>query len=261
MVRALFALFLIGLAVTVLVSTPGWADASPPGVERVSWPGFGTLSVALHGGFQFWTVSGLEESLSERNDSFAQDGFQLREPAFGIGYAFGAEFQYRISRSWFAQLGADWTRLSFDDRDRRTIPFLGGTDRPAISISYTTRVESRPMVFTVGLGRAFHTQSVRYALVAQGTIAPLKVVDEFTVFVDTEHDTRTEATGIGFGGGGSFTADYVTDSSMSLFVDLFFRIGATEVELSEPAWESSNLPGTRRVDFTGGGIRLGVRWS
>jgi hypothetical protein len=258
--RSFFVLFALLFALVAPLATARAADP-PPGSGRDSWPGFGAVSIGFHGGFQLWSLDALEQSLAGRNESFAQDGYQFNDPSFGIAYAFGADFQYRLSRSWFAQLDADWTRVSFDDRDRQTIAFLGGSDRPAVSVSYTSRVETRPLVFAVGLGRAFHTQSVRYALAAQGIVAPLKVVDEFTVFIDEEHETRTEAAGVGFGGGGSFSADYLTETNMTLFVDLFFRIGAADVDLDNPAWESDNLPGTRRVDFTGGGIRLGVRWT
>ena len=66
--------------------------------------------------------------------------------------------------------------------------------------------------------------------------------------------------GTGFGLEGDFTVDYFTDVRTNLFAELFFRVGSAEVELEELWWESSLLPGRRRVDFGGGGIRLGLRW-
>jgi hypothetical protein len=166
-----------------------------------------------------------------------------------------------VSRNWFAYLQVDWTQLKFDDRDLRTVPALGGAERTPVSISYESRVRTRPFIFTPGIGRAWHSRAVRFAIAANAVIAPLKVEDFFNVYLDTEHDSEVSATGTGFGYGGTVTMDYLTDTNMTLFLEGFFRVGGTDVELDSSEWESPTVPGTRTVDFTGGGLRLGFRWT
>ena len=54
--------------------------------------------------------------------------------------------------------------------------------------------------------------------------------------------------------------DYLTDVQTTLYMEAFWRTGSTKVQLEDPVWESSTLPGERTVDLDGIGIRMGFRW-
>ncbi|MCA9753113.1 MAG: hypothetical protein KC591_13040 [Gemmatimonadetes bacterium] len=221
---------------------------------------FGDFSLAVHAGFQLWRLEGLEQSLEVRNASYAADGFQLKDPAFGPGLAFGAELQFRLTPEWFLFGGGDWTRMTFDDRDRRTLGYLGGSDRTPVSLVLTTRVETAPALFRVGLGRAFEADAVRFGLSGGALIAPVRVRDEFEFYLEQPWRTSSTSKGTGIGWTGTISADYLNESNMTLFLEGFFQAGSADVELEVAEWESSSLPGVRRVEFTGGGLRVGIRW-
>ena len=85
--------------------------------------------------------------------------------------------------------------------------------------------------------------------------------DEFSLFIEEQFDSEVEATGFGIGFEGTISADYLTESNMTLFLETFFRVGTTDVDLETEAWESTIVPGTRGVDFGGGGLRLGFRFA
>lgn len=245
-----------------LASASASAQEFVPGAEdRTGWPGFSRVSIGFNGGFQYWTLSNLEEALLARHESFAEDGFNLIDPSFGVSYSFGVDVQYRFSEAYFFRVATDWTRLSFDERDRRTIAFLGGGDRTPVSFSYTSRVETRPLLISLGLGRALHSRAVRWGFTANAVLAPVKVRDEFSLFIEEQFDSAVEATGFGIGFESTISADYLTESNMTLYLEAFFRAGSTDVELETNAWESTVVPGTRGVNFGGGGLRLGFRFA
>lgn len=230
---------------------------------RVHAHRFGSMSLAVSGGFQWWGLDGLEEGLAARAREFGVDGYNLDAGGFGATYGYALEFQARLSEHYFLRTQADWTRMKFETRDRAYLSTLGGRTRTPVSIGYTANVESRPLLFSFGLGRSHRFSSVRWGLSANWIVAPVRLRDEFTLVVSEGgeiSESEVTATGIGNGFEALLSLDYFTDTNMTLFVETFLRRGATVVELETASWESSIEPARRRIDFDGGGIRLGFRW-
>lgn len=234
--------------------------ATPAGADPGRRHDFGTVSLALAGGFQMWTLPALEDALRLRGEELAQDGYELGRESFDLTYAYGAELEVRLSRAWFARAQFEWTRLRLEERDRRFVQFLGGAERTPVSLSYGTKVQTRPVLASVGLGRAWRTRAVRMGLSGSLVLAPLRVVDEINVYLETETITEVQSKGTGVGAELAASLDYFTDVEMNLFVELFGRIGAVDVETEDDLWNGTIVPARRRVDLDGGGIRVGFRW-
>jgi hypothetical protein len=147
-----------------------------------------------------------------------------------------------------------------EDRDRQSLHFLGGRERVPVSLTVESRVQTRPVLAAIGIGRAWRTPAVRFAVAGSLVVAPIRVVDEMGVYLEQETISEIEATGTGFGGELTASLDYFTDTDMNLYVELFGRAGHTDVELVDAIWESTAFPGTRRVDLEGAGVRVGFRW-
>lgn len=246
--------------VLALAGPSSGSPSSPGRVDTRSAREFGPLSVGVTGGFQYWTLSALETTLDERGEFLAADGFDIEQSDFRVTFAYGADLQVRLTDAWFLRSEFEWTRFQWQDRDRQFLSALGGRDRTPVSVSYRSTVRTNPVFGTLALGRAFELESVRIGVSAGAVLAPVKMEDELEVHLgDTTKTTVTsEGTGIGFEVGAS--VDQFTDVRTTIFLELFYRYGATDVELTEAYWESSLLPGVRRVDFSGGGIRLGFRF-
>jgi hypothetical protein len=221
---------------------------------------FGRLAIGFTGSFQYWSLTALEGTLNDRARHFSQDGFRFEDGAFELTYAFGIELQVRLSETWFARSQFEWSTIAWNDRDLTFIGQLGGRQRTPVSLSYESRVQTNPFFVTLGVGGARLHDAVRFAFSTSLVVAPLKLEDTFEVFIETGTKSEVTSKGTGFGLEADFTVDYFTDVRTNLFAELFFRLGSTVVELEETWWESSFLPGRRRVDFDGIGIRLGLRW-
>lgn len=221
---------------------------------------FGLLSLGLCGGVQLWTLADLEKSIAARADEVALDGFRVGNDSFNPGFGYGVEAQLRLSERWFSRLLFDWTRLSLEDRDRQFLESLGGRERTPVSLSYESRVQTHPLLMQVGLGRSWRNPSLRFAVAGGLLVAPIKVIDNITVYMETTTTSEVSATGTGLGGELSFSCDYFTDSDMNVYLELFGRAGGTDVELEDAVWESTIFPRTRHVGLGGAGLRLGFRW-
>jgi hypothetical protein len=222
---------------------------------------FGTMSLGFTGGFERWSLSGLRDALDARAAVYAEDGFDLSDAGkFGTTYGYGVELQFRLTRNWFARTQAVWTRMSAETRDRQNLELLGGRDTTPVSLTYTTRVQTRPLLFAVGLGRAVRFSSVRWGLSGSWLMAPMKVIDELELYIDASTKSEVESNGFGQGAEALVSVDYFTDSNMTLYVEVFYRVGDATVELGTAEWGSTTIPTKRRVDLDGGGIRLGFRW-
>jgi hypothetical protein len=249
---------LLGFASLVSFSAPFPAVAAD---DESEWNrDFGSLTVGVSGGFQYWSLSDLEAAIDERAAAFASDGYALEPGAYSTTFAYALDLQFRFSKRWFARTQLEWTRLSVDDRDRQSLQFLGARERTPVSLTAKTQVQTRPVLFSVGIGRSWRGPSLRWALVGGLVIAPLKVVDEIGVFLEADTVSEVEATGTGLGADLALSCDYFTDSNMNLFAEIFGRAGSGDVKLTDDVWESTILPGTRRVNLDGIGIRLGFRW-
>jgi hypothetical protein len=239
------------------------SQAAPPSsfpTEEAAPRQFGSVTVGLSGGFQMWTLTGLEELIEDRAADFAQDGFELSSDTFEVTFSYGLELQLRLTRAWFLRGQFEWARLQVEDRDRKFLSPLGGRDRTPVSLSYQTRVRTAPVFLTIGPGRSVELESVRFGFSGGVVIAPVRVEDVLSVHMQSTTKSKVLSTGIGYGLEGTASVDYFTDVRTTLFLELFYRYGATPVSLQDGYWESTNLPGERRVDFSGGGIRLGLRW-
>jgi hypothetical protein len=188
----------------------------------------------------------------------ALDGFDLTGAEFPSGAAFGAGLEVRLRDRWFLRGGVDWTRTREDVRDRETVTSLGG--RRPVSMTFETRVNPDPFFFTAGAGRHYPIGPGRFAVSVSGILAPMRVEETYEIILDTSSKQTSAASGIGLGGELAASYDYFTDARMNLVAEFFARLGAAQVELDVPARESELVPGERRVDFTGVGVRLGFRW-
>ena len=95
-------------------------------------------------------------------------------------------------------------------------------------------------------------------------LAPIRVTDTVNNWLEAETsvaDQEITASGFGVGLDVTATLDYLMESNSSVFVDVFFRLGQTTVEVDQAEWDNSFTPGKREVEFTGGGLRLGVRFN
>jgi hypothetical protein len=233
-----------------------------PGASRADESGrFRLLSVGVSGGFQSWSLDGLEETLADRADQFGEQGFLLGPGDFGVTYSYGVEIQVRLTELFFARAQADWTRLKWDDRDRQSLAELGAPSRDGFSLAYESRVKTRPLMYAVGAGVARELTSIRVGLSGSLLIAPVEVEDNIVLARgQSETETNLTSSGTGTGFGLNLGIDWFTEVNTNLFVDLFWRTGSTTVALDQADWESSLVPGKRRVDLDATGIRVGFRW-
>jgi len=237
-----------------LLLTAGTADAEEPGRFR-------TLSMGISGGFQSWSLTGLEETLADRADQFGQQGFELAPGDFGITYSYGVEFQVRLTELFFLRAQADWTRMTFDDRYRESLAELSAPSRDGFSLAYETRVKTRPFMYALGGGVAREFESIRIGLFGNLLIAPLELEDTVVLAREqAETETRLTSTGTGTGFSANLGIDWFTEVRTNLFLDLFWRTGSTTVSLDQAGWESSVFPGERRIDLDATGLRVGFRW-
>ena len=244
----------------VLASLAASCPALAQEEEQVWRRDFGTVTVGVSGGFQHWSLSDLEEAFDRRSADYASDGYVLEASSYPTTMSYGLDLQYRFSRRWFARAQFDWVRLTFDDRDRQSLQFLGSRDLTPVALTAKTRVQTQPLLMSFGLGRSWRNPSVRWGVTTGFVVAPLKVIDEIGVFLESDTVSEIEATGTGLGADLAVSCDYFTDSNMNLFAEIFGRVGSADVELERPIWESTILPGTRAVNLDGVGIRLGFRW-
>jgi hypothetical protein len=221
---------------------------------------FGSVTVGLSAGIQWWQLDSLERFLAQRAAFYSAYGYELGPATFGLTGGFGADLQLRIGRGFFIRSQLEWTRTDWEVRDRRVIEVLG--DRQPVSLTYRTRVGTAPLLTSVGLGWGAEGRRFRVGLAAGVAIAPVYVKDILQVvyFGEASTTTEIEAKGTGVGLDAAVAIDYFTDVPMTLYLELFGRYGRTRVELEDDAWESTTIPGKRVVDFTGVGLRLGVRW-
>ena len=222
---------------------------------------FRALSVGVSGGFQSWSLTGLEETLADRADQFGEQGFELAPGDFGITYSYGVEFQIRLTELVFLRAQADWTRMKFDDRYRESLAELSAPSRDGFSLAYETRVKTRPFMYALGAGVARELTSIRIGLFGNLLIAPLELEETVVLAREqSETDTQMTSSGTGTGFSANLGIDWFTDVRTNLFLDLFWRTGSTSVSLDQPEWESSLFPGKRRIDLDAAGIRVGFRW-
>lgn len=219
---------------------------------------FRRVSFAVHAGFDRWMLSSLESTLDRRAESFSADGFNLEGADFKTSSTFGTEFQVRWNDLWFLRSSIDWTRTRADVRDRQTLSTLGG--RRAVSLTFESRVRTDPFLFSFGVGRVFRFRSLRLGVSAGGVLAPVSLEEDYEIVLDTISKASTSASGVGAGLETVVALDYFTDARMNLVVELFGRLGSTTVNLDVEEREGTNVPGERGVDFSGIGLRLGVRW-
>lgn len=237
------------------------AFVAPPALAGSAPNHFRSFSFGLSGGFQTWSLSGLEETLGDRAAILARDGYQLEAGDFPTTFSYGAEMQFRLTERVFLRTQVEWTRLKFDDRDLRSIAALGSRARTPFSVGYESKVRSKPLLFAVGTGAAQEFRAVRVALSGNALIAPVELQEDVTIALrENETDTRVTASGTGLGFELQASIDYFTEVHTTVFIDAFWRNGSTTVSLDNAVWESSSFPGKRRIDFDGIGIRIGMRW-
>ena len=253
------SLLLVGVAggAGALGALPVTGMAAPE--ERP--PRFGTISIGLTGGFQTWGLSGLEETLSDRARLFAQNGYEMDGGEFGPTYGYGAEFQVRLTELWFLRAQFEWTRLSWEDRDRQFLAPLGSSSRTPVSVSYESRVQTRPLLVALGGCAARELSSIRVGISGNALIAPVRLVDRLQIsVVESVTETEVVSTGTGVGFELDVAVDYLTEVQTTLYLEAFWRTGSTTVTLEDPVWESDVFPAERSIDLDGIGIRLGMRW-
>jgi hypothetical protein len=260
--RAGLRLAPVVLAWILLSSGPAAAQQLPaPSNPRIlATNEFGRFALGLSAGFQTWSLDGLEQTLDDRAKQLALDGFDFDSGDFGLTFSYGADLQYRLGRDWFALAQFEWTSLAFEDRDRSFLVALGSRNRTAVSIRYRSRVQTRPLLISIGAGRSMEFTSVRVGVTGKAIVAPVSVRDDLVIFIDTESESTVNSTGTGLGLETTASIDYFTETRTTLFVEAFGRVGSAEVSLEPGYWESTILPGKRRVDFGGIGVRLGMRW-
>jgi hypothetical protein len=249
-------LLLFGVA-AALVGLPA---ASAAAAEQRP-PRFGAVSVGLAGGFQTWGLGSLEETLGDRARLFAQNGYELEGGDFGVTYGYAADFQIRLTEMWFLRTQFEWTRLSWDDRDRRFIGSLGSSNRTPVSVAYESKVQTRPFLVAIGGCAARELRSIRVGVSASALVAPIRLTDLVSVgVVESITETEVVSSGTGFGFELDASVDYLTEVQTTLYLEAFWRTGSTTVKLEDDSWESDVFPGERSIDLDGIGIRLGLRW-
>ena len=225
---------------------------------------FGRLTLGLGGGFQFWALSSLEDSQEARARALAADGFSFSASDYNPTYSYAASLETRFARAWVTRAQIEWTRLDWDTRDRRFLAALDGSDRRTpVSVSYGTEIRTRPLLFSLGLGREVFYRSVRILISANGMVVPLAATDEALLVVGSnavESKTEWDSSGIGPGFEGLVTVDWVPDTDMTIFIESFVRAGSVTIEPDRDADESSFLPSRREVGLGGFGVRVGFRW-
>jgi len=221
------------------------------------------FAVGFTGGVQDWSLSSLEDAMVARHAALSAAGYSLGDPSLGWAPAFGGEISYRFESRWLVRVQGEWSRRSWSGRDGQSERRLGGA-RHFVSVGTTTRVETNVGVASVGVGRVHPYRALALTWTVAGVVAPLKVEDVVENTLDaqgTDAKTKMTASGVGFGGEAAVALDYPVASAQTVYLEGFFRYGATEVKVDDPAWDSSFLPGSRKLEFTGFGLRLGLRWS
>jgi hypothetical protein len=255
-----------GIVLGIALLPPPAAADQPASVFEKKRPVsnyFGRLTLGIGGGFQYWTLASLEDLQDHRGALLAEDDFTFDSSEYEATYGYMVEIQYRLSRGWLIRALTEWTRLSWDRRDRQYIGILGGRVRTPVSISYATEIRTRPLLFTVGAGRALFYREVRLVFLGGLLIAPLGAEDEILVRIgDTavEEVSTHDSRGVGLGFEGGAELDWVTDTQMTLYLEAFFRAGSTTLDATEATVENEFFPGSRDIDLMGFGLRVGLRW-
>jgi hypothetical protein len=238
------------------------SSAAPPLAWRNEDELLDGFSVSFFGGVQTWDLGTLEDILELRRSNLATQGFAFDAASFGWQPAFGVELAYHFHRSWLARVQGEWTRFESDARAGKTQLELGGGDH-FVSVGYTTKVETRFFLGTIGVQRASHLGPIVLSWGSGIVIAPLRVEDEVNNWLDAETSAakqQTTASGVGVGLDLTVTVDYLLEGSNTIFVDTFYRNGSTSVDLDQVEQDGSFTPGVREVEFSGVGVRLGLRW-
>lgn len=220
-------------------------------------------SFAVAGGVQTWTLSGLREVESLRSANFAAVGYAMNAGDAGWAGSVGAEIDYHLGRRWRARVQAEWTRFRIEDRDARYLSGFG-EGRELVSIGYETAVTTNPVIATVGLRRVKAADPLVWSGGLGLVLAPVTIEDSVKNWVDATDsavEQRIRGSGFGVGGEATVTCDWLTESTTSVYAEAFVRLGRTTVVLDEPERASSFTPEKRDVDFTGGGLRVGMRWN
>jgi hypothetical protein len=220
------------------------------------------FALSFFGGVQTWDLGTLEDVLELRSRNLAVQGFALDAESFGWQPAFGVEFAYHFRRTWLARVQGEWTRFESEVRSGKSQLELGGGDH-FVSVGYTTRVETRFFLGTIGVQRASHLGPIVLSWGGGIVIAPIRIEDEVDNWIDTETSAakqKTTASGVGVGLDLTVTVDYLLEGSNTIFVDTFYRNGSTSVELDQVEQDGAFTPGVREVEFSGVGVRLGLRW-
>jgi hypothetical protein len=219
---------------------------------------FRRVAFGIFAGPGFWSLSSQESFLDTRADTYVDEGFDLHGADFQAAFSYGVEIQVRVADRWYVRTTLDRSQYHDDVRDRSTMMVLGG--RHPVSLTYDTRTESRPFLFTFGAGRTWDIHALRMGVTLGTVVAPVELEETYEIILDTASKSVQRAEGWGIGLESAVSFDYYTDARMTLFTELVGRLGSTNVELDDPDWESINIPNERNVDFTGITLRLGVRW-
>ncbi len=249
---------LLAAILTAIALAPPASAQDPPPTSFEDARRFRRVSFALSVGPGLWSLSSLESFLDRRADTYVDEGFDLHGASFESGFSYGFEIQVRTGDRWYLRATADRTRFHDDVRDRATIAYLGG--RRPVSITYETRIEPRPFLFTIGVGRPWDIRAFRMGVTLGAVIAPVELEETYEIIMDTESNWVQRADGWGLGLESAVAFDYYTEARMTIYAELVGRLGSSTVHLDDPDWESINIPGERNVDFSGVILRLGVRW-
>lgn len=248
------------LAVLLAIGQSGPVRADEPGAPLArGW------SIGITGGVQKWSMKGLEEALEVRHAAFGAQGYSFPAANFDWTPAFGGEISYRFASGWLVRFQGEWSRHSWSagyPNERQ--PVVGAPVSERVWIGTTTRVETNFVMTSLGVGRVHVFESVGLGWAVGGVVAPLEVTDRVENTVEAEDTVAPNdvtASGVGLGAEGILSVDYPVQSSSTVYLEGVYRIGATEVELDDPAWDGTFTPRFRKVDFTGFGVRLGLRWS
>ncbi len=222
-------------------------------------PGTLPIRFAISAGAQTWSLETLESVSSDRAADVAGAGFRLEGIEYGWVPAFGAEFRIDFHKPWFFRLHGEWLRMRAEDRSGTVLLEMGRGSR-FVSVGYETEVRTRPFIASIDFGRSFWLGGTPVYLCVGPVLAPVKVTDTYTDWIEGETsigELKREATGFGVGVVGTLTLGYFAGTT-DLFLEFFYRNGSTQVELDEPDFERPLLPLKREIEFTGGGVRLGL---
>ena len=256
---------LICAILAILAAGPtGPARAQVPGEMRVGaqhllegW------SFAVAGGVQTWDLATLEDVTELRAQSLSTTGFRLETQAFGATPAVGGELAYHFGGAWLVRLHGEWMRFKVTDRSSRAVPELGDGFNQ-VSVGYETTVQANPLVGTLGLQRTFIYKGAAISLGGGAVFVPVKVTDSVENWVEgqsAEAQQIIESSGFGVGLDLTATVDYLLGGSSTLYLEGFYRNGSSTAETDDPALSGSFVPTKREVEFSGVGLRLGMRFN